>query len=126
VGISQNLRGGSGRLRPSIYVSVPPCGLGRPYVIVLAGREFIQTLEKLSRKADPRLWIQSEGFGLYFFYAYIPILHKSNPGASYLKVLQNPQYCQEAIRCFRPAAEQGDANAQYNLGVMYAMRTARP
>ena len=75
VGVSQNLRGGSSRLRPSIHVSVPPCGLGRPYVIVLAGREFIQTLEKLSRKAGPRLWIQSEGFSLYFFYAHVFILH---------------------------------------------------
>ena len=30
-----------------------------------------------------------------------------------------PQDYKEAVKWYRLAAEQGDANAQYNLGVMY-------
>ena len=37
----------------------------------------------------------------------------------YYKGLGVPQDYQEAVRWFRAAAEQGEAKAQYNLGLMY-------
>jgi uncharacterized protein len=37
-----------------------------------------------------------------------------------------PQNYAEAIRCYRLAAEQGDAGAQSRLGLMYANRQGVP
>ena len=33
--------------------------------------------------------------------------------------MSKPEYCAEAVKWFRKSAEQGNANAQNNLGVMY-------